>query len=147
MRIAVAEIVQETDSFSSQVTELDSFEQYGLYLGDEILEKTAGVGMIGGFLEVAGNEPDLELIPIIRAFASAGGIISTPTLEYFEDRLVNGIIEALPLDGIFLCLHGAAAPTRTMISRAICSPPCAAPSGRTFRSFRLSIITPTSPNA
>ena len=52
MRIAVAEIGQETDSFSSLVTGLDSFEQYGLYLGDEILEKMPGVGMIGGFLEV-----------------------------------------------------------------------------------------------
>ena len=35
MRIAVAEILQETNSFSSQVTELASFAQYGLYLGEE----------------------------------------------------------------------------------------------------------------
>ncbi|MDP6042750.1 MAG: M81 family metallopeptidase [Candidatus Latescibacteria bacterium] len=108
MRIAVAEIGQETDSFSSLVTGLDSFEQYGLYLGDEILEKMPGVGMIGGFLEVAKSEPDAELIPIIRAWAGAGAIISTETLEFFEDKLVNGIKDALPLDGIFLALHGAA---------------------------------------
>lgn len=108
MRIAVAEIGQETDTFSPLLTGLDSFEQYGLYLGDEILEKMPGTGMIGGFLEVAKNEPEVELVPIIRAWGGAGGVITNPTLDFFEDKLVNGIKNALPLDGIFLGLHGAA---------------------------------------
>ena len=108
MRIAVAEIGQETDSFSSLVTDLESFKQYGLYFGDEILEKMQGVGTIGGFLEVAKRESDVELFPIIRAWAGAGAIISTETLAFFEDKLVNGIVDAMPLDGIFLALHGAA---------------------------------------
>ena len=108
MRIAVAEIGQETDSFSPLATGLESFEQYGLYLGDEILAKMPEVGMIGGFLEVAKTEPDVELVPIIRAWAGAGGIITNDTLDFFEDKLVNGVKNALPVDGIFLGLHGAA---------------------------------------
>ncbi len=53
MRIAVAEIAQETDSFSPMAADLKDFEAYGLYFGDEILERMPGVGPIGGFLEVA----------------------------------------------------------------------------------------------
>ena len=36
MRIALAEIAQETDSFSPLVADLSDFEAYGLYFGDEI---------------------------------------------------------------------------------------------------------------
>ena len=39
MRIAIAEISQETDTFSPIPTELWKFEQDGLYFGDEILKK------------------------------------------------------------------------------------------------------------
>ena len=49
MRIAVAEIAQETDSFTSMVADLKDFETNGLYFGAEILERMRGVGPIGGF--------------------------------------------------------------------------------------------------
>jgi len=110
MRIAIAEIAQETDSFSPLVAELDDFETYGLYFGDEILERMPGVGPIGGFLEVAAqHEETIELVPIIRAWASAGGTITTRTLEHLTSHLVAGLRKALPLDAVFLALHGAAA--------------------------------------
>ena len=51
MRIAVAEVAQETDSFSPLLADLADFEAYGLYEGDEILTRMRGVGPIGGFLE------------------------------------------------------------------------------------------------
>ena len=43
MRIAVAEIAQETDTFSPLIATLDDFESYGLYFGNEILERMRGV--------------------------------------------------------------------------------------------------------
>ena len=48
MRIAVAEISQETDTFSPVLTGLEDFELNGLLYGDEILDKRQGVGKIGG---------------------------------------------------------------------------------------------------
>ena len=39
MRIAVAEIAQETDSFSPLTSDLKDFESTGLYFGHEILER------------------------------------------------------------------------------------------------------------
>lgn len=69
MRIALAEVAQETDSFSPLVADRSDFEAYGLYFGDEILERMRGVGPIGGFLEVADEQPEpVTLLPIIRAW-------------------------------------------------------------------------------
>src|SRR6266436_4292135 len=56
MRIAVAKIAQETDSFSPLTADLKDFEAHGLYCGREILERMPGVGPVGGFLEVAAEQ-------------------------------------------------------------------------------------------
>lgn len=110
MRIAVAEIAQETDSFSPMVASLADFEAFGLYFGDEILERMRGVGPIGGFLQVAAEQDGpVELLSIVRAWGGAGGTITGETLGFLTERLLTGLKKSLPLDAIFLALHGAAA--------------------------------------
>jgi microcystin degradation protein MlrC len=110
MRIAIAEVAQETDSFSPLVADRTDFEAYGLYFGNEILERMRGVGPIGGFLEVAAEQSEpVTLLPIIRAWGSAGGTIAAETLVFLTERLVAGLKQSLPLDAVFLSLHGAAA--------------------------------------
>jgi microcystin degradation protein MlrC len=110
MRVAIAEIVQETDSFNPVRSGLPEFERYGLYEGGEILEKAPGVGMLGAFLDLAQDELEgMELVPIIRAWAGACGTLTAETLDYFEKRIVDGLQAALPLDGFYFALHGAAA--------------------------------------
>ena len=113
MRIAVAEIAQETDTFSPMVAELGDFETYGLFYGDEIIQRMQGVGPIGGLLDVVAEQSDsITLLPIVRAWASAGGTITAETLEFLTNRLTAGLREALPLDAVYLSLHGAAASER-----------------------------------
>jgi microcystin degradation protein MlrC len=110
MRIAVAEIGQETDSFSPLAADVKDFESYGLYFGDEVLERMRGVGPIGGFLEVADDESgEVILLPIMRAWGSAGGRITAATLNYLTQQFVTRLRQSLPLDAVFLSLHGAAA--------------------------------------
>ncbi len=110
MRIAFAEMVQETDSFSPMVADLADFEAFGLFFGDEILERMRGVGPIGGFLQVAQEqEGPVDLIPLVRAWAGAGGTITAKTLDFLTDRLIAGLKAALPVDAVYLALHGAAA--------------------------------------
>ena len=112
MRIAVAEIAQETDSFSPLTADLVDFESYGLYFGPEILERMSGVGPLGGFLDIAARQPmPLTILPIVRAFGSAGGTITAATFAFLAAKLVEGLKQSLPLDGVFLSLHGAAAAT------------------------------------
>ena len=110
MRIAVAEVVQETDTFSPIIADLGDFEKYGLFYGPEILERMRGVGPIGGLLEVTAEQPGpVGLVPIVRAWAGAGGTITPATLEFLTDKLVSGLKKVLPVDAVFLALHGAAA--------------------------------------
>ncbi len=110
MRIAIAEVAQETDSFSPLIADRSDFEAYGLYFGEEILERMRGVGPIGGFLEIAAQQPEpVDLRPIVRAWGSAGGTITAETLDFLTERLVTGLKQSLPLDAVFLSLHGAAA--------------------------------------
>jgi microcystin degradation protein MlrC len=112
MRVAVAEIAQETDSFSPMIADLSDFEAYGLYVGNDMLERMKGVGPIGGFLDIAAEQKGVCILPILRAFGSAGGTITAETLDHLTARFVAGLRQALPLDGVFLSLHGAAASTQ-----------------------------------
>jgi microcystin degradation protein MlrC len=110
VRIAVAELAQETDSFTPLVADLSDFEALGLYYGDEILERMQGVGPIGGLFQVASQQPEeIEWLPLIRAWGGAGATITTETLDYLTERLISSLKAALPVDAIFLSLHGAAA--------------------------------------
>ncbi|MCH8827966.1 MAG: M81 family metallopeptidase [Planctomycetes bacterium] len=110
MRIAIAELAQETDSFSPLQTGIDAFETYGLFFGDEILTRMHGAGPLGGFLEVAAQvtEP-LEIVPLLRAWGSAGGPISDDTFSHLRRELITRLRQAGPVDAVFLVLHGAAA--------------------------------------
>ena len=108
MRIAIAKFGQETSSFSPVPTTLDTFKLYGLDEGHEILEKSRGVGPIGGFLDVAQREGlDWRPVPLIRGWAGASGIITADTLRYFEEKLVQGIKAAEPVNAFYFDLHGA----------------------------------------
>lgn len=110
MRIAVAEIVQETGSFSPMVAAIQDFETYGLFFGQDVLDRLPGVGPIGGLLEVAAERHEsATFVPILRAWGGAGGIITAEVFAMLTERLVSGLKAAMPVDGIFLSLHGAAA--------------------------------------
>ncbi|MDQ3248207.1 MAG: M81 family metallopeptidase, partial [Chloroflexota bacterium] len=109
MRIAIASVGQETCSFTPVRTTLETFRQYGLYEGDEVLVKMAGVGGIGGFLAAAQYATDITLLPLIRGWGGANGLLTAGTLAFFVEKIVSGLRRALPLDGFFFDLHGAAA--------------------------------------
>lgn len=111
MRIAIAEIGQETGSFTPVLTTVDTFRQYGLYEGDEIVAKRAqGGGTVAGFFRRAREEGvTLEPVPLISAWAGASGPLSAETLDFFRERLTALLEKAGKLDGFFFSQHGAAA--------------------------------------
>lgn len=110
MRIAIAHIGQETGSFTPTRTTLETFRQFGLYEGDEVLTKMRGVGPIGGFLAAAEEEGiDLVPLPIIQAWGGANGPLTAETLAWLAEKLVSGLQQVLPIDGFFFSQHGAAA--------------------------------------
>ena len=110
MRIAIAHIGQETGSFTPTPTTIDTFRSFGLYEGQEILDKMHNVGPVGGFLAAAAEEGiDYTPLPVVQAWGGAHGALTAETLLFLEEKLVTGLQRVLPVDGFFFSQHGAAA--------------------------------------
>lgn len=111
MRIAIAEVGQETCSFTPVRTTIDTFRQYGLYEGEEILQhRRQGRGTLAGFFDRAEEEGiALTPLPIISGWAGANGMLTAETLTFFEEKLIAGLRQLGEVDGLFFSLHGAAA--------------------------------------
>lgn len=110
MRIALIHISQETNDFNPALTTLADYQSYGILEGDEIAQALSGHGEVGGFLEVMqASAPEIEIVPIIRAFTVAGGRIDRESFDLFETRIREGLAAAGRIDGLMLQLHGACA--------------------------------------
>jgi microcystin degradation protein MlrC len=108
MRIAIAKYGQETSSFSPVVTTLDTFKLYGLYQGQEVLDKAREVGAVGGFLDAAAAlGVQWTPVPLFSGWAGASGPITAGTIRFFEEKLIEGLRAARPVDAFFFDLHGA----------------------------------------
>lgn len=109
MRIGLIQVMQETCSFNPTPTTLADFESFGIYEGDEMLERSDAVGPVGGYLEgIAGRGFDVETVPIVRGTAQSGGRLTAEAFQFFDDKVRNGLREAGNLDGVVMLLHGAA---------------------------------------
>ena len=108
MRVAIAKFGQETSTFSPVPTTIDTFREFGIYEGNEMLDESKRVGSIAGFLTAA-EESGLEWtpIPLFRAWAGASGLITAETLQFFEDKLRSGLDSAGDVDAFYFDLHGA----------------------------------------
>src|SRR5438270_13652889 len=105
-RIAIAGFFHETNSFALEENDEATAQ---LDVGEDILRNAHPRNYIGGFIEGA-TRPAVQLVPIADVnFFSRGGTIHAPVFEYYRDLIVAGLRQALPLDGVYLHLHGAAA--------------------------------------
>lgn len=109
-RIVVAQLAQETNSFSPVPTTTDDFAAGGIYRGAEVLEYAReGDNALSGFLAAVADhgQGQIEIVPLLKATATSGGPIVRETYEQLRDEIVAGVREAGRLDGIYLALHGA----------------------------------------
>lgn len=110
MKVAIAKIFQETDTFNPNPFTLDDFRRFGVYFGDTILDQFRGVGELGGFIDAAETDPDdIELIPIICATSWAGGRWTSEAMDFLKGSLLTGLKQIMPIDGVLISLHGAMA--------------------------------------
>ena len=110
MRIALIHIAQETNDFNPVATTLRDYESFGIVEGPAIASTYRGVGEIGGFLDAihASGKP-IEVVPIIRGWAVAGGRIDAAAYAFFEQKIRLGLQAAGRIDALSLQLHGACA--------------------------------------
>jgi microcystin degradation protein MlrC len=108
--IAVAEIMQETNSFSPVLTTRRDFEAENLVYGDAIIQRSIDEGtQIAGFLEAVEDfgEGRIKVVPIIKATSMSGGPVKRALYESFKKRLISGLSAIDKLHGIYLSMHGA----------------------------------------
>ncbi|MFY7963184.1 MAG: M81 family metallopeptidase, partial [Elsteraceae bacterium] len=108
MRIALIHVSQETNDFNPEPTTLRDFEAFGLFEGQEIVDRVGALGQIGGhFQAIRDSGLSVETVPIIRAHAVAGGRIDGAARRFFLDKIAAGLKAAGKIDGLALQLHGA----------------------------------------
>jgi microcystin degradation protein MlrC len=106
-RIAIGGILHESNTFSSDLTDLKDFEGRSLSRGDEILaEFAASAHEVGGFIE-GGEKYGFELVPAIVGNATPAGPVTDRALDKLTSELIDRLKKAGKLDGLLLALHGA----------------------------------------
>jgi len=95
-RILSAGIAHESNSFIPYLTIKEDFIQRR---GQEAIEGRHWAHLL--------EEAGVELIPTLHASAGPSGLVSQTCYEAFRDEILEGLREAMPVDGIFLEMHGA----------------------------------------
>ncbi len=107
MRVLLAGIVHETNTFAKKRTDLDEFEANGFFRGDELLDLAGTNTVIGGVVGAA-RELGVELIPVIATSAIPGGLVTDHVFEMVVGAIEDALRDQRP-DAIVLDLHGAMA--------------------------------------
>lgn len=104
MRIAIASMMQETNTFSHLRT---GYEDFKIAKGDEVYGWPGRSSVKGAIdaLRAAGT----EIVPAFFANALPGALIKKDAFETIRSEIVRRITDAGALDGICLVLHGSMA--------------------------------------
>lgn len=106
-RIAVLVIRQESNSFVPGETQLATFVESGLKVGDDMLTPGTDIYVDGFRDALAAELPDAELVPIVRAATVAGPPVATATLDQLTQHVRDGLSAAGQIDAVLAGLHGA----------------------------------------
>ena len=109
-RIAIGGFQHETNCFVPDKTDYAYFASHrdrpGLSRGQEIIDRLTGVSFgMSGFLEEMADDHDLA--PLVWTSGGAGGYVTRDAYERICGELVGALSQAMPVDAIYLDLHGA----------------------------------------
>ncbi len=103
MRIAIAGIVHETNTYCQSPTRHEDFYQLR---GEKMLASVGQESDLGGAVSAC-QRLGVEAVPILFVSAQPSGIINHGDYQNFKAEIVSSLAATLPVDGIVLCLHGA----------------------------------------
>ncbi len=110
-KVALGGFMHETNTFAPTKAGLDVFLRgggpFGLFEGDDAIARLAGVnaGFAGG-LAVAEAE-GWTATPLLWAAASPSDRVTEEAFETIVGKMIARLKAALPVDGVYLDLHGA----------------------------------------
>lgn len=106
MRIAVASLMQESNTFAPVPATVQTFADGYLLEGPSVMELRGTASEVGGFLDVF-EATGVDVVPVLAAQAISGGVVLAPDFATLRDKILAGIRGAGHLDGIAIALHGA----------------------------------------
>ena len=107
MRVAVASFEYEGNSLSLRVARRADFARIGIFQGAAILPAIEGkaLALTGGVNAL--RDAGVEIVPVFAAKGGAGGHVEDGFFDEAAARIIDGIAAVLPLDGIYIAMHGA----------------------------------------
>ncbi|MBR0694780.1 M81 family metallopeptidase [Bradyrhizobium lablabi] len=113
IRIAVLHFSHETVTFLPNETTLDDFIYPGSPAKGEALLRFDPTSYMGGFVKLAREFSEVELVgiesPLWPKTGIGSGWVTDDAYEHFVGKMIAGLREEGPFDGVYLCLHGAMA--------------------------------------
>ncbi len=106
MRIGVASVMQETNTFSVRPCR---WEDFTTAVGPESARRLQSTNSEFNGALAALEGLGVEAVPIFYAWAMPSGRVEQETFRRLEAALAGALADALPLDGLVLSLHGAMA--------------------------------------
>jgi microcystin degradation protein MlrC len=104
MKIAVASILQESNTFSPVFTR---FEDFSPVFGADVLARHAGkLTELGGFLDVLARKRH-DAVPICAAWAITANRLLKPDFDRLLAAFERHLAAAGDVDGLLLAMHGA----------------------------------------
>ena len=110
MKIAAAGFQHETNRFTPFETAYADFVEEdgwpGLTQGQDLWDVFLKANIpLGGFLNFARD--NIEVVPILWTSAEPSGLVQDDAFDRISEMMISAIEASLPLDGIYLDLHGA----------------------------------------
>lgn len=106
-RIALAGLIQESNSFGARQSTVADFEAGLLLRGGDVL---TGFGTdrseVPGFLAALAGA-NAKPVPLLAAWAASGGPLERTAFELLLGELEARLAAAMPVDGLLIALHGA----------------------------------------
>jgi microcystin degradation protein MlrC len=109
-RIAVGGFHHETNCFVKPDTDYAYFASHRdrppLVRGEAVFEWLGGSSFaLAGFMQEM--QPGHELVPLLWTSGGAGGLVTADAYERITGELIGRLSEAMPVDAVYLDLHGA----------------------------------------
>jgi microcystin degradation protein MlrC len=105
MRLVIAMMKHETNTFSPVRTDWRRFEEWGVHFGEAARRAYEGTGMpIGAYLALA-REAGAEVVTPVAAEAMPGGPVTADAYERLSDAILEAVDKGC--DAALLDLHGA----------------------------------------
>ena len=117
LRIAYGRLFHEANARSPLLTEREDFERLHHLEGEALAHASSLSGVelksfmphaeLTGFRQAAALAGGVETVPLTSSLAIPGGPLSRACFDALTDGLVEKLRAALPVDGVYLALHGS----------------------------------------